>query len=176
VAAIALVVAVVALASSSIRMDLAGNADLGSFYSRERMWHVTAEAIAQTFPVGTGLGTFDKVYALHENPALVAPTYINHAHNDYLELVLELGLAGIVLIGAGLAWWGWQAVSAWRSPLGSSFAKAATIASAAILAHSIVDYPLRSSAIAVVFAAALASLPQPVHDRERPQARHVTIA
>jgi hypothetical protein len=60
--------------------------------------------------------------------------------------------------------------------MASNFAKAATIASAAILAHSIVDFPLRTAAIASVFATCLASLPQSARDSERTKPRHVIIA
>ena len=72
-------------------------------------------------------------------PATVTVAWVNHAHNDYLELLLETGLAGLLLILAFLTWFVVQAARVWRSPFSSLFAKAATIAAAAILAHSIVD-------------------------------------
>ena len=104
---------------------------------------------------GTGLGTFEKVYRLTERPDEVGRYYVNHAHNDYLELAVETGLPGVILILLFLAWWGrsiWQMA---RSPAVDQFALAGAIASAALLLHSAVDYPLRTAAMSSVFAMSL---------------------
>ena len=107
--------------------------------------------------------------------------YVNHAHNDYLELVLELGAAGAVLIVLFLGWWAVAATRVWTSTLSTPFGRAATIATAAILAHSIVDYPLRTGALMAVFGAAIAlmaqrsrSAPESKRSDLRP-ARHVKL-
>jgi O-antigen ligase len=176
VGAVALIGAVVALGNGSVRSDLAGISDLGSVYSRQHMWAATAGSIAETFPVGTGLGTFARIYALHDDPAVVDPNYVNHAHNDYLELILELGLPGLLLIIAGLIWWAGAAIAVWRSPISTTLAKAATIASAALLAHSLVDFPLRSPGLAALLAACFALMVPRSGGREAGKARHVTIA
>ena len=96
--------------------------------------------------------------------------------------MLEAGLPGLVLMVLFLLWWAWRAVGVWRSPVASQFAKAATIASGAILAHSIVDYPLRTSAIAALFAACVAMMAQAQARSAAPakqradEPRHVRIA
>jgi O-antigen ligase len=144
--------AVAALSSNPLNSTSASSAKEFSLQSRQHIWRTTAAAIAETFPVGTGLGSFQQVYRLQENPDRVDATYVNHAHNDYLELALELGLPGILLILVFFAWWGPRLAQIWSSNLSSPFDRAATIASAAILAHSVVDYPLRTSAMAAVFA------------------------
>jgi O-antigen ligase len=84
--------------------------------------------------------------------------YVIHAHNDYAELALETGLPGILLIIAILAWWGRAAWHAWIYSDRGPYARAASIGSAAILVHSVVDFPLRTAAIAAVFAMCLALL------------------
>jgi O-antigen ligase len=148
---------------------------------RGAMWAATADLIRQSFPVGTGLGTFDAVFHSIEDPAQVTATYVNHAHNDYLQLVLELGLAGALLIAAFLAWWLAQVVRIWRSPASTLYVRAATIASGALLAHSIVDYPLRTAALSAVFAICIGLMAQPRQQqnssdkRQARPARHVTI-
>lgn len=176
IAALGLAAAVFAISSSSIRAELSGSQGAVSFQSRAGIWSQTGKAIAETLPAGTGIGTFRQVYATHEAPARIDGTYVNHAHNDYLEWVLETGIPGLLLLAAFLAWWAWQSFRVWRSPVSSAFARAATIASAAILAHSIVDYPLRSAAIAVLFGACLAIIA--LHERRgRVQdVKHVSIA
>ena len=148
---------------------------------RSGMWAVTVDLLRQSFPVGTGLGSFQSVYHLGEDPAQVTAIYVNHAHNDYLEFVLELGLAGALLIIAFLAWWLVQVARIWRSPMSSLYVRAATIASGALLAHSIVDYPLRTAALSAVFALCLGLMAQPRQQQVRSDAsharpvRHVTI-
>ena len=109
-------------------------------------------------PFGSGLGSFRNVYSLYEQPEKVTDVYVVHAHDDYLEIALELGVAGIILMLAFLAWWAAAVWRAWRSAEGGPFARAAAIASAAVLVHSLVDFPLRTAGIAVCFALCLAFL------------------
>jgi O-antigen ligase len=151
-ATLGLAAAVAAMSFNPSNSTTAPSTKEVSLQSRQAIWHTTAGAIADTFPIGTGLGSFAQVYRMKENPETVDTTYVNHAHNDYLELVLELGLPAILLIALFLAWWGRRLVQIWSSNFSSPFDRAATIASAAILAHSVVDYPLRTSAMAAVFA------------------------
>lgn len=151
-AAAGVVAAIVVLSFNPIESELpSAQSAEASVQSRQVIWRTTGHAIADNFPFGTGLGSFEPVYRLYEDPASVTATYVNHAHNDYLELTLELGLPGALLILAFLGWWAVRCVQIWRSNLSSPFARAATIASAAILAHSFVDYPLRTGTIAAVF-------------------------
>jgi O-antigen ligase len=109
-------------------------------------------------PFGSGLGSFKDVYALYEQPAQVTPVFVIHAHNDYAELILELGLAGIAMIALFLLWWAAAVWRVWRTAEAGPFARAAAIASGAVLIHSFVDFPLRTAAIAACFAMCLALL------------------
>jgi len=150
---IAIAIAGLAL-PTSLTIDRAGAA--GSVESRQELAVRTWAAIRTVMPVGSGLGSFEKVYRLQEDSGSVDRTYVNHAHNDYLELVLETGIPGLLLIAAFLFWWGSTAVGRWRDNVADPFVKAAVIASAALLAHSLVDFPLRTSALSALFASALA--------------------
>jgi O-antigen ligase len=136
--------------------------------SRRVLAATTVQAIEDSFPVGTGLGTFQTVYRRYENPDRVTRQYANHAHNDYVEFVLELGIAGLLLILAFIAWWAMALVRVWRSEVpGAAIARAGSVAIGAVLLHSIVDYPLRTSAIAAVVALACALLvPAPRRESE----------
>ena len=123
---------------------------------------MTAHAAAEFFPFGTGLGSFVPVYQYHENLARVTSVFVNHAHSDYLELLLELGAAAVVILILFLAWFIRRLVVVWRSDeAGFAFARAASVAVAAVLAHSLVDYPLRTAAIAAVFAFSLGLMAAP---------------
>ncbi|MGN6156374.1 MAG: O-antigen ligase family protein [Sphingomicrobium sp.] len=134
--------------------------ETASVGSRGEVWTRTVEAIGENFPVGTGLGSFQTVYHRYEQPDAVTGSYVNHAHNEYLEIALELGAAGIVLMILFLAWWVVASTRIWISTYSSPFARAATIATAAILAHSFVDFPLRTGAISAIFAVCIGLMTQ----------------
>ena len=179
-AGILLVGAVGALESSSIRPNGFSSEAALSVQSREEILETTVAASRDFLPLGSGLGTFRRVYDLFENADRVTTTYVVHAHNDYAELLLETGLPGLILIFLFLLWWVAAVWRGWRSPEVAPYARAASIASAAILAHSLVDFPLRTTAIASLFAMCLALLA----DRREPVAssksdlrptRHVSI-
>ena len=132
-----------------------------SFDSRQTMWSTTIPAIKDNLPLGSGVGTFQQVYPQYEDPAAVNSTFVNHAHNDYLEIALETGIPGALLVVAFLLWWGNRAVPIWRSAAVDRYALAGSIASAAILVHSLVDYPLRTAALSAIMAASLALMARP---------------
>jgi len=118
----------------------------------------TVWAMAQHyFPFGTGLGTFDPVYRIHEPDGLLSIAYFNHAHNDWLEVILDCGLAGLLLLLAGVIWWAFRGWAAWRS---SGPAKALPRLGAGtlllVMIASATDYPARTPMImAVVVIAAV---------------------
>jgi O-antigen ligase len=149
--------------------------------SRLEFWATTLRAAGAFFPFGSGIGSFVQVYPLFDDPNRVdIAMRVPHAHNDYVELALETGLIGIALVLAFLAWWLARAVAIWRSAEPSPYARAATIASAAILLHSLVDYPLRTAGIAALFAMCLALMahsPRSAARDERPlwKTRHLSL-
>jgi hypothetical protein len=119
----------------------------------------TAAAAMNAIPVGTGLGSFPSLYATVEKPAdLLMGAYANHAHNDLLELWLETGLIGPTLLCVFLIWTVGRAVAEWTAPNPSRLPAERTLIRASILTilllfgHSLVDYPLRTSAMMGIFA------------------------
>ncbi|MBB3763522.1 O-antigen ligase family protein [Sphingomicrobium lutaoense] len=113
------------------------------------------------FPWGSGLGTFVPVFASQENLDHVVPAYVNHAHNDWLEWILEAGAPGFALL-AGL--FGLLAFFALRQFLRRKvipgYSWRLFFAGAGILfilsVHSAFDYPIRIAAIAAMSALAIA--------------------
>jgi O-antigen ligase len=119
----------------------------------------TIEAAWAYMPFGAGMGTFVPVYGMFEKPQdLFAHAYINHAHDDVLELWLETGIFGIALMGAFVAWFVSRTAKIWRhaavgaNEFDRSLARAATIAVALIVTHSFLDYPLRTAAMTAILA------------------------
>jgi len=157
-AGVCLIAVLGALEASSIRPNGFGAEAATSVHSREEILKTATAATRDFLPFGSGLGTFRRVYDLYEDPQRVTTTYVIHAHNDYLELALEMGLPALLLLMVFLLWWGWVAWGAWRSAETGPYVRAASIATAAILVHSFVDFPLRTAAISAAFAMCLALL------------------
>jgi O-antigen ligase len=154
-----LMLAFLALALAGPLNEQALSKKAASQSSRREFAARTLEAIGDYAPVGSGLGTFQNIYRLYDDPKRIDRLYVNHAHNDYLEAVLELGFAGLLLIAAFVAWWLRRLVVVWRVDFrGVDLARAATVPIGVVLLHSIVDYPIRTAAIAALFGLACALL------------------
>ena len=127
---------------------------------RFERWPLVAEAAETYLPLGSGIGSFDAVYRSVEPLQELDSTFFNQAHNDYLETWLEAGWLGIGVILAFLVWYARRSWTAWISPPSreGDLQRAATIGIGVILVHSIVDYPLRTVALSVVFALCCALL------------------
>lgn len=180
IAGLAVVAAIGALASTSIGSSRIGQEASGSVQSREAILKTTGRAIGDTMPLGSGLGSFVKVYPLYENLDQATPEYVIHAHDDYAELALELGLAGVLLILGFVAWWLAAVRAGWRMGGGGPYARAASIATGVMLVHSLVDFPLRTAALSATFAMCLALLiDRRPSQRQDPSdlrpARHIVI-
>ncbi|WP_431865091.1 O-antigen ligase family protein [Allosphingosinicella sp.] len=139
-----------ALQSSAVR---AAAARLGGV-AEERLedWPSVLEAAWSYWPVGSGLGSFRHVYPAAEPFANLSPAELNNAHNDYLELVLETGIAAPVLL-AGFLGFILLAAAHLTGTKGEERAQgtAALAAILLILLHSAVDYPLRMLSVAALF-------------------------
>lgn len=129
----------------------------GSHDLRFRVWEPIADAIGTYFPVGSGIGTFVEVYKVVEPNETLSPQYLNHAHNDWLEIALTGGLPALAILAWGLWVLGRGVYSAFLSGRsGSDLAKAVTARLGAfiiciLMLGSIYDYPLRVPSLACLF-------------------------
>lgn len=133
--------------------------------------------LAQTYlPFGSGFGTFVQVFAPSERVETIwSDGYVNRAHNDWAEILLEAGVGGAALLGTALWWFLRQVRRLWQMPMEDtddidrSLTQAAALAITLIAIHSFVDYPLRTSAMAAMMAMFVGLLLEPAP--ERPSAR-----
>ena len=109
-------------------------------------------AMIKQFPAfGTGAGSFYTSFSRYRVPEIT--DYFDHTHNDYVELLCDLGIgAWLLFLLTGISLW--QALKAIRvrqSSLarGAAFAAAMAIVSLAI--HSSVDFNLQIPATALTF-------------------------
>lgn len=114
-------------------------------------------AMAKAFaPFGSGLGTFRELYPWFEKLQVVGTTFVNHAHNDLLELLIETGVLGLAVLALFLRWFAGRLRSLWNDGRQTNpVAAAASIAIAVAVIHSLADYPTRTAAISSIIAACL---------------------
>jgi tetratricopeptide (TPR) repeat protein/O-antigen ligase len=165
----------------------------------QRVWHaeyagrwiqaVSSLPILRSFPLlGVGLGTYQDIY-LRYQPAALDPgrVYYTYAHNDLLQLVLELGLVGTVLalalfwrtiqdlLGAHLLGraacpvGGGEAEGARRNdPFSVGLGVGALGGVLALLVHSLFDFGARIAANGILAATCLGIATVALHTRFSP--------
>ncbi len=115
--------------------------------------------LGQHWLLGVGAGSFAPAYQIGEPTNLLSPYFLNEAHNDWLQLGIEYGLAGILMLVAGI-------VLAIREGSGIlALGSLPWVRRAAMLAPplsfaaaSLVDYPLRTPSAACLVLVWLAYL------------------
>lgn len=119
------------------------------------MWQPIAQMAWKYFPFGSGMGSFVEVYQIDEPYELLNTTYLNHAHNDWLEVYMTMGLPGLILLTSGCFFYTIAASKVFRPPLSESrsdvFARLGVIMILIFALGSISDYPLRTPSLASVF-------------------------
>jgi O-antigen ligase len=118
---------------------------------------------------GTGLGTFETAYPRYAS--FYDGLRVDHAHNDYFELLANTGLIGGVLGFAFVVLLFWLGYANLRSqnPGGRTFYGSALAGCAGILLHCFVDFNLHlpSNALLFVIYAGLATSCRPVPEPNR---------
>jgi O-antigen ligase len=123
--------------------------------SRGQYWVISMQMIAHYFPWGSGIGSFPTAYQIFEPVAELSPLYVNHAHNDWIEIALTMGLPGVIVLMAGLAMIGWRSWCIWRRGEAAQrtvkYGKMASVIIAMLAVASITDYPLRTPSLMSFF-------------------------
>lgn len=159
--ALLLLVAFVTFGGIDIAQRLAGTDLAGDL--RWQIGATTLRALTANLPVGTGFGTFEPVYQIYERVGTLDWAFVNHAHDDWLELVVEAGLPCALLVAGFLIWYGRRLWTLWATPSIDVATRAASaFAVLLLMLHSLVDYPLRTEAMMVLFALCCATLARPL--------------
>jgi tetratricopeptide (TPR) repeat protein len=129
--------------------------------NRLPMWSRVLPSVAD-FPLwGSGYGTFDFVELLTRRTAEDTGYLYEHAHNDYLEALLEGGLVRLVLSLLAIAFVfvaGSRALRRHAGQSGAGLALGALFAFTTLVVHSFVDFGLHLPAIALFAAVVSAQL------------------
>jgi O-antigen ligase len=130
---------------------------LASNESDDRLlvWKPIVQMAWKYFPVGSGVGSFVEVYQIDETHDWLSTTYYNHAHNDWLESSMTLGLPGLFLLGLALLAWAWVGlglrVKAKLEGRSVAYSRLGAVIILILALGSIGDYPLRAPSLACVF-------------------------
>jgi O-antigen ligase len=126
---------------------------------RRALPHIV-EMIRIYFPAGSGLGSFDPIYRMHEPLDLLADTYLNHAHNDIIEVILDGGLIGALILFGAMLWWSKQTLRLFNTvaEMRNALPKAGSAIILLVVAASSVDYPARTPIVMAILVAAAAWL------------------
>ncbi len=136
-----------------------------SIEERLRFWPAILALIPAYMPVGSGIGTFVEVYQVSEPYWALDRTYLNHAHNEYIEVALTAGAPGLLLLAAAAILWVYWSWKAWLRPAadrrGVILARLGSIVTLLLALASLSDYPLRTPLMMALFIVAAAWLNLP---------------
>ena len=119
--------------------------------NRTHIWNVTLQVIKNNLPFGAGIGAFAAAYTPYDT--LNGIERVEQAHNDYLQILADAGIVGLILAG-------FFVYQLFRTGLKNiktenlfrrGVAVGALAGCFAILVHSLFDFVLHTTAITVLF-------------------------
>ena len=125
-------------------------------YTRLEIWKSSLDRIAD-HPFGTGLGTYKYLSFKYRFPIdgeiVRYEKRAESAHNEYLQMAVELGVGGLALFLVGIGVWGWEVKGALQSGL-SLWERGAVVGlsggALAILVHASVDSVFHEPALVLL--------------------------
>ena len=167
------VAALLLLVAAAVGVDalMSRFTDKSGYGDSDRWMMVTStwRAALTFWPVGSGLGSFAAVYPGFQPAGLQG--LVNHAHNDYVQLLMECGLLAGVLAGVAVALVARQAARLVRRARAVGLDAPALLQAScglgllAVLLHSWVDFNLRIPANALSAAFLLGAFLRPLASR-----------
>jgi len=143
---------------------LRGGEGLTPLMLRLRNWEV-AVRIFRSHPLfGVGLGNFGDAFTQHLVPGMNETVY---AHNSYLQIMAESGLAGLALVLFGTCWLVGKIVTALRGDSRGWERLCVCLPPVAFLIHNLFDFSAYLPSLLLPFAALSALAIRPAHPDPR---------
>lgn len=111
--------------------------------SRPDIWQDTLVGIDRYWPVGSGMGTFDEVFQVEESLEMLVAKKAARAHNEYLEILLEAGIFGAVLVALWVAYLAYATIRGLRT-VHAPVTVAAAMAGVCFALQALLYFPLRN--------------------------------
>ena len=169
IGAVVLVVAglvVVGLNTLAVRFDADRLGVDGNF--RWMLVSSSWQAALAFWPTGSGAGSYSAVFPAFESPGVRG--FAEHAHNDYVEFLIEFGLlfvlvaALIAVLAVRQAWSLWRHINGGgRGADAAPLQLFCALGLLAIFLHSWVDFNLRIPANAILCACLFGAFLRPIH-------------
>jgi O-antigen ligase len=157
--ALTVVLIIAALAASLASMtglgqlvrSMSGSALDGGVSSRWLMNAHTWDGVVAFFPMGAGLGSYAIAFQRFQTPQLIG--FIEYAHNDYLQLLFETGIIGVIALALLVVAAAMVARSFWRERATNqrlSPALACYLGALAFAIHAWFDFPSHIPGTAII--------------------------
>ncbi|MEQ1844146.1 MAG: O-antigen ligase family protein [Nitrospira sp.] len=150
------ILAVIALPNPIKQRALAVSDQDPYAYTRFEIWKSSLDRIVD-HPVGTGVGTYKYLSFTYRFPVEGAIVRYGKraesAHNEYLQMAVELGVGGLALFLVGIGVWGWDVKRVLQSGL-SSWERGAAVGlsggAVALLGHATMDSVFHEPALVLL--------------------------
>jgi O-antigen ligase len=133
-----------------IKKFSSASVDIEAEGGRKQIWNDTYNLIKDFPALGTGLGTYEYVFPKYKT--IKAQKLFDHAHNDYLELISDMGFTGFLIVIAGAVYYLFIIIKMWFQRK-NSFVRGITVGCfggiAYIIVHSLTDFNLHIPANAL---------------------------
>lgn len=111
---------------------------------------IVKSIIAEFWPLGSGLDTFQDVFRMHETPAILLPEYMANAHDDWLEVLMTAGAPGAIVLVLVVALWLSRLpglIRTWTSPTPPYLVRLGFVVFLIYAMASFTDYHLQDGSI-----------------------------
>jgi O-antigen ligase len=119
--------------------------------NRIHIWKVSIDVITANFPFGAGIGAFAAAYTASDT--MNGMGRVEQAHNDYLQILADAGIVGLILAGLFVFFLFRTGITAARTEniYRRGVAAGALAGCFAVLVHSIFDFVLHTTAVTLLF-------------------------
>ena len=135
---------------------------------RTDFWFVSLDLFWKYLPWGSGSGSFVEAYQFAEPTGLLDATYLNHAHNDWIETAVTFGMPGTLALLVAVITYGLLSFRLWlRADVSKRvvlYGRLASVMIAIIAIASISDYPLRTPTMMSVFVICVLWFAEALHE------------
>ena len=141
-----------------IRTGFANGGDY-SLRSRIAATDASADMLKASWPLGAGIGSFRFIFPLYQQnypeiltvPGTTYRQFWEHAHNDWMEIPVEFGVPGLLLVALSFGWIFRALVrrKAWRNPCVAFM----VLGLVAVACYARWDFPFQCPAILITWSA-----------------------